>query len=109
MIFSTGTCFSPIADSRQYLSVIGRIQKIIQKIMIIYLSKYFLNSMTLPGKSGQVSFFLTSYRYFHSFIFILMERIDDLSISENTTDLRTDLFEKCLNFTRADEVKAAGL
>ncbi len=32
-----------------------------------------------------------------------------MSISENTTDLRTDLFEKCLNFTRADEVKAAGL
>lgn len=28
---------------------------------------------------------------------------------ENTTDLKTDLFEKCINFTKADEVKAAGL
>ena len=32
-----------------------------------------------------------------------------MNISENTTDLKTDLFEKCLNFTRADDVKAAGL
>ena len=32
-----------------------------------------------------------------------------MSIPENTTDLKTDLFEKCLNFTRADDVKAAGL
>jgi len=32
-----------------------------------------------------------------------------LSIRENTTDLKTDLFEKCFNFTRADEVKATGL
>ena len=32
-----------------------------------------------------------------------------MSVSENMTDLKTDLFEKCINFTRADEVKAAGL
>lgn len=32
-----------------------------------------------------------------------------MGTSENTTDLKTDLFEKCINFTRADEVKAAGL
>ena len=32
-----------------------------------------------------------------------------MSVPENTTNLKTDLFEKCRNFTRADEVKAAGL
>jgi len=29
--------------------------------------------------------------------------------TENPVKTRTDLFEKCFNFTRADEVKAAGL
>ncbi len=32
-----------------------------------------------------------------------------MSVPENSVDLKTDLFDKCIKFTRADDVKAAGL